>query len=66
MQLFISLQSHPETDMAENQQDIPTLAANGMLLSGTKLNILGCTGAHTGKLVGCKECEYDHDGRPSG
>ena len=34
-----------------NQRDLPTLAANGMLHSGTKLNIFGCIGAPTGKSV---------------
>ena len=46
MQFFISLQSRPEADMIEffrfeNQRDPFTLAVNGVLRSGTKLNILG-------------------------
>ena len=40
--------------MADNQCNPSTLATNGMLHSGTKLNILGCICAPTGKSVALK------------
>ena len=55
-QLFLSLQSRPDADMAdffrfENQRVPPSLPDHGMLRSGTKSDILKCLDAPTSACV---------------
>lgn len=55
-QLFLSLQSRPDADMAdffrfENQREPPSLADHGSLRSGSKSDILGCIKSPTGQAV---------------
>ena len=55
-QLFLSLQSRPDADMAEffrfeNQREPPSLADRGSLRSGSKSDILECIKAPTGRAV---------------
>ena len=55
MQLFLSLQSRPDANMAgffrfENQREPPSLADRGSLRAGRKSDILQCLGATTGRV----------------
>jgi hypothetical protein len=58
-QLFLSLQSRPDADIAEffffeNQREPPTLSNNGMLRSGQKSDIIRCVGAPTGRSLAAR------------
>ena len=59
-QLFLSLQSRPDADVAdffrfENQKEPPSLADRGSLRSGTKSDILKCLNASTGHAAAAKQ-----------
>ena len=59
-QLFLSLQSRPDANMAdffrfENQREPPSLADRGSLRAGKKSDILQCIGATTGRVAAAQQ-----------
>ena len=59
-QLFLSLKSRPDANMAdffrfENQREPPSLADRGSLRAGKKSDILQCLGATTGRVYAAQQ-----------
>ena len=59
-QLFLSLQSLPDTNMGyffrfEDQRESPSLADRGSLRAGKKADILQCVGATTGRIAAAQQ-----------
>ena len=59
-QLFLSLQSRPDANMAdffrfENQREPPSLADRGSLRAGKKSDIIQCFGAITGRVAAAQQ-----------
>ena len=66
-QLFLSLQSRPDANMAdffrfENQREPPSLADRGSLRAGKKSDILQCLGATTGRVAAAQQSTVGHGG----